>query len=133
MAEGNKKMAKREFTYHGKKLEELKSMGLNKFMELIPSKERRKLKRGFNESEKILIDNLKSKDSVKTHCRDMVIIPEMLGKTIRVFNGKTFEQIIIAPEMLGHRLGEFSITRKRLAHSAPGIGATKSSASASVK
>ncbi|MEA3514306.1 MAG: 30S ribosomal protein S19 [Nanoarchaeota archaeon] len=126
-------MAKREFTYHGKKLEELKSMGLNKFMELMPSKERRKLKRGFNESEKILIENLKSKDRVKTHCRDIIIIPDMIGKTIGVFNGKTFEEIIIMQEMLGHRLGEFSITRKKLAHSAPGIGATKSSASASVK
>lgn len=126
-------MAKKEFTFHGKKLEELKSMGLNKFMELLPSMERRKLKRGFTESEKILLENLKSKDRIKTHCRDLVIIPDMLGKAIAVFNGKTFEQIIIEPEMLGHRLGEFSITRKKLAHSAPGIGATKSSASASVK
>ncbi len=126
-------MAKKEFTYRGKKIEELKEMGLSKFMELLPSKERRKIKRGFTEQEKILLNNLKSKDSVKTHCRDLVIIPEMVGKVISIFNGKTFEVLRVEPDMLGHRLGEFSITRKKLAHSAPGIGATKSSASVSVK
>jgi len=126
-------MAKKEFTYRGKKIEELKEMGLSKFMELLPSKERRKIKRGFTEQEKILLNNLKSKDSVKTHCRDMIIIPEMVGKVISIFNGKTFEVLRVEPDMLGHRLGEFSITRKKLAHSAPGIGATKSSASVSVK
>lgn len=126
-------MAKKLFTYRGKTLENLKTMGINTFMELLPSRERRKIKRGFTEQEKILLDNLKIKDSIKTHCRDMIILPEMIGKTIKVYNGKSFEAIRIEPAMLGHRLGEFSITRKKLAHSAPGIGATKSSASVSVK
>lgn len=126
-------MAKKEFTYKGKSIDELKDMGINKFTELLPSKERRKIKRGFTEQENILLQNLKSKNSIKTHCRDMIIIPEMLDKVISVFNGKTFETIRIEADMLGHRLGEFSITRKKLAHSAPGIGATKSSASVSVK
>jgi len=126
-------MAKKQFTYRGKTLEELQAMGINTFMELLPSRERRKIKRGFNEEEKKLLENLRKRDSIKTHCRDMIILPEMVGKMINIYNGKTYEKIKIEEEMLGHRLGEFSITRKKLAHSAPGIGATKSSASVSVK
>ena len=70
---------------------------------------------------------------LKTHSRDMVIVPEMLGKTISIYNGKAYTDIIVVPEMLGHVLGEFSLTRRRVAHNAPGVGATRSSASVSVR
>jgi len=63
----------------------------------------------------------------------MIVLPEMLGKLIRVYNGKEYVPVAIEPEMLGHRLGEFTQTRKKVTHSAPGIGATKSSASLSVR
>lgn len=126
-------MAKKAFSYRGLSQEELKNIGLNKFTELLPASQRRKIRRGFTEQEKLLLRNLKSGDNIKTHCRDMIIIPEMLGKVILVHNGKTYDTLRVAPEMLGHRLGEFAITRKKLQHSAPGIGATKSSASVSVK
>ncbi|KAI8797835.1 40S ribosomal protein S15, partial [Biomphalaria glabrata] len=42
----------------------------------------------------------------KTHLRDMIIIPEMLGSIVGVYNGKTFNQVEIRPEMVGHYLGE---------------------------
>ena len=127
-------MAKKEFAYHGKNLEELKALSLDDFAALAPSRIRRSLKRGFTEQQKILIDNLRNGvNDLKTHCRDMVIIPEMIGKTVRVYNGKEFVQVNIEMEMVGHFLGEFALTRKRISHSAPGIGATKSSSSLSVK
>ncbi len=126
-------MVKKEFLFRGKTLEELKSMSLNEFAQLLKSKERRKIKRGFTEQEKKLLEELKKRDNVKTHCRDMIILPEMVGKTIHIHNGKEFVPVTITIEMLGHRLGEFSLTRKRVQHHAPGVGATRSSQALSVR
>ena len=70
---------------------------------------------------------------IRTHSRDLVIVPQMVGMKIGIYNGKEFLAITIVKEMLGHRLGEFSLTRKKVEHGAAGIGATKSSASRSVK
>ena len=128
-------MAKKEFTYHGKTLEDLKSMSLKEFAELLPARQRRTIKRGFTEEQKRFLKKLESKKDkpVKTHCRDMIIFPNMVGKTIRVHKGNDFITINIEPEMIGHYLGEFALTRKRVEHHAPGIGATRSSASISVR
>jgi small subunit ribosomal protein S19 len=126
-------MAK-EFMFRGKKLDEIKQMTVQDFMVLVPSRERRKIKRGFTEQEKIFLANLRAGEKdPKTQCRDMIILPEMLGRLIKVYNGKEFMPVAIEPEMLGHRLGEFAQTRRKVAHSAPGIGATRSSASLSVR
>ena len=126
-------MAKKEFTFKGKTIAELKAMSLNEFMPLIPANERRHLKRGLTVLEKKLLEDLKSgKQNIETHARDMIILPEMVGLTLKVYNGKEFFQIFITEEMLGHRLGEFSLTRKPVKHGAAGIGATRSSASQSV-
>ena len=120
--------------FRGKKLDEIKAMSLQDFMQMVPSRSRRTMKRGFTEQEKIFLENLRSGEKdPKTHCRDMIILPEMLGKLIKVYNGKEFMPVAIEPEMLGHRLGEFAQTRRKVAHSAPGIGATRSSASLSVR
>lgn len=126
-------MAKKEFKYRGKTLDELKAMGLNEFIELLPSRERRSLKRGFTEEAKKLVEKLKEKDVVKTHCREVVILPQMVGRTVLVHNGKSFNKVFIDEEMIGNRLGDYSLTRNRITHSSPGVGATKSSASVSVR
>jgi small subunit ribosomal protein S19 len=127
-------MAKKEFLYRGKNEEELKKMSIEEFGLLAPSRIRRSLKRGFTENQKALLKKLRSgKNNVETHSRDMVILPEMIGKTIKVHNGKSFEMVIINADMIGHLLGEFALTRKEIKHSAPGIGATRSSAAISVK
>lgn len=127
-------MAKKEFGYRGKPLSELKKMSINEFAEVVPARQRRSLKRGLNEQQKILLSNIKKgKKNIETHCRDMIILPEMVGAIVKVHNGKEFVIISIQAEMLGHYLGEFVLTRKRVEHSAPGIGATRSSASLSVR
>jgi len=127
-------MAKKEFTYRGKKLEELKSMSIKEFAEYLPARQRRSLLRGMDDvKKKLLADLKKGKKDVKTHCRDMIIVPEMVGKTVKVHKGKGFETVRIEEEMIGHCLGEFALTRSRVSHSAPGIGATRSSASLSVR
>lgn len=127
-------MAVKIFNYRGKSLEELQKMSLEEFSKLLPSRERRKIKRGLTEVEKKLLEDVKNKSkSIKTQARDMIVIPEMVGQTIKIYNGKEWANLIVDAEMLGHRLGEFSMTRKKVEHSAPGIGATKSSASLSVR
>jgi small subunit ribosomal protein S19 len=131
-------MAK-EFFYKGKKVSELKGMSIEEYAKLVPSRLRRSLNRGFTDAEKRLLVKIRRankgdyKKQIKTHCRDMVIIPEMLDLTIHIHNGKTFVPIKIMPEMLGRFLGEFTANRSSIKHSAPGIGATRSSAAASVK
>ena len=126
-------------TYKGKTGDELNKSGLNEFMKLTTSRVRRSMKRGFTEQQKLLLKKIKLakegkfKKNIKTHCRDMVVLPEMLDLLIFIYDGKSFIPIKISEEMLGHYLGEFAMTRKKVSHSAPGIGATKSSAAASVK
>ncbi len=127
-------MVKKEFTYYGKTIEELKKLSLNEFAELAPASIRRSLKRGFSDPQKKLLKKIKNKESnIKTHCRNMIILPEMVDSAVNVHNGKSFIKIVIQPEMVGHYLGEFVSTRSRVSHSAPGIGATRSSAALSVK
>lgn len=120
-----------EFIFHGKTPEEVKAMEMKEFMKIVPSRERRKLKRGFTEAEKKLLKKLKEvKDKnvlVRTRQRDMIVLPEMFGFKLGIYNGKEYVTVEVKPEMVGHRLGEFALTRKRVKHSSPGFGATRSS------
>jgi small subunit ribosomal protein S19 len=123
----------REFTYRGYTLQQLLEMPTDQLINLLPSRQRRSLKRGLTEAQrKLLIKIRKYKQNninkpIRTHARDMIILPEMVGLTIWVHNGKEFIPVEIQPEMIGHRLGEFAITNKRVQHGRPGVGATKSS------
>jgi len=57
----------------------------------------------------------------------MIVMPEMIGKTILIHNGKEFQKVEIQPEAVFHYLGEFALTRKRVSYGSVGIGATRSS------
>jgi len=127
-------MAKKEFRYYGKSTDELKKMSIEDFAAVSTSRVRRVIKRGMNDEHKKVLRKIKDKKrNIETHCRDMIIVPEMIGITLKVHNGKSFEPVDILPDMVGHYLGEFALTRKRLVHSAPGIGASKSSSAVAVK
>lgn len=132
-------MVKKELMYKGKTIEELKKMSVQDFAKLVPSRARRTLNNGFTEAQKKLLKKLdaalygKYKKPIKTQCRDMIVIPKMMDQIIHVYSGKQYVPVFVTNEMLGHYLGEYAITRSKVAHSAPGIGATKSSAAASVK
>lgn len=123
----------KEVTYRGKIISEIKKMELNQFIQLLPSRLRRGIKRGFTEQQKKLLKRIKmvnegkSKKPIRTHCRNMAVLPEMVGLMIYIHNGNEFVPVKITEEMLGHYLGELTMTRKKVQHSAPGIGATKSS------
>lgn len=125
------------FAFRGRTLEDLKKMSIEEFSRLLASRERRRLKRGLTDLQKNLLESIKKNPDKfhKTHVRDIVIVPEMVGAKIGVYiggaakgqEGGKWVNVVIAPDMLGHRLGEFAITTKRVKHSAPGIGATRGS------
>lgn len=118
----------RVFTLRGRTVKELQRLSLEEFAQLLPARQRRALLRGLREKQKKFLEKLRGATKpVRTHCREVIIIPEMLGKHVLLHNGKEWLPIEIKPEMLGHRLGEFALTRKPVRHSAPGVGATKSS------
>lgn len=123
-------MAKKEFTYKGMSVDELKTLSAKEFAKVTTSRIRRSIERGLRPSQEAFMEKLRKSTgkTIKTHCRDMVILPEMIDRTIKVYNGKEFKELLIRPEMVGHVLGEFSLSRNRVAHSSPGVGASRSSA-----
>ena len=126
-------MARKEFRYRGHTLEELKQLSKQELMELFPSRIRRTLKRGYPEAAQKAHAKLMENDNVKTHVREVVIMPQMVGKKVKVYNGQEYKEVRIEPEMIGHVLGEFSQTRASVKHSSPGVGATKSGMALSVR
>jgi small subunit ribosomal protein S19 len=130
-------LARKVFKYKGYELEELQKMSLEDLAKLLPARQRRSLKRGFLSRQQNVIDKMRKlnknekKDGkpvvIKTHCRDMIVLPEMIGTTFGIYNGKEFVQVTFTPEMIGSYFGEFAPTRVRVQHGDPGMGATRSS------
>ncbi len=109
-------------------MDDLKKMSIEEFTTLLNARTRRSIKRGITDQQQRFLEHLRRTDDViKTHNRNMIVLPEMVGRTIRIHSGKEFQQVTIMPEMLGHYLGEFALTRKSVKHTGPGVGATRSS------
>ncbi|KAJ3041067.1 ribosomal protein S15 [Rhizophlyctis rosea] len=136
-AEKKRQRTFRKFSYRGVDLDQLLDLSSEQLMDLVHARARRRFQRGLKRKPMGLIKKLRKAkkeapanekpEVVKTHLRDMIIVPEMIGSVVGVYNGKTFNQVEIKPEMIGHYLGEFSITYKPVKHGRPGIGATHSS------
>ncbi|XP_075209783.1 ribosomal protein S15 [Lycorma delicatula] len=132
-----KKRTFRKFTFRGVDLDQLLDMPVEQLMELMHARARRRFSRGLKRKPMALVKKLRKAkkeappnekpEVVKTHLRNMIIVPEMVGSIVGVYNGKTFNQVEVKPEMIGHYLGEFSVTYKPVKHGRPGIGATHSS------
>ncbi len=118
----------KEFRYRNFTLDELKKMDKDQLMKILPARARRSLKREMGIDQVKLYENLIGpKKQIKTHVRDMVILPRYVGKIIELYNGNSYVKFEIRGEMIGHYLGEFALTRKDVKHSGPGVGATRSS------
>ncbi|WP_058366164.1 30S ribosomal protein S19 [Haloparvum sedimenti] len=123
-----------EFAYRGHSLDELQEMDLDEVVELLPARQRRSITRGLGPEKEKLLETARSRDPeetgddpIRTHLRDMPILPEFVGLTFSVYNGHSFERVRVEPEMIGHYLGEFHLTRSTVSHGQAGIGATRSS------
>ncbi|MEM0023948.1 MAG: 30S ribosomal protein S19 [Thermofilaceae archaeon] len=129
----------REFHYRGYTIEQLTAMPFDKLTEVLPARQRRTLRRGLKKEHRKLLEKVrkvkylmaegkvKKQPMIKTHLRDMIVLPEMVGLTLHVYNGKEFVPVEIRPEMIGHYLGEFAPTCKKVEHGEPGLKATRSS------
>jgi small subunit ribosomal protein S15e len=132
-----KKRTFRTFSYRGVELDKLLDLSQEKLIEMFSARQRRKFTRGIKRKTTTLLKKLRKAKQVcpygekpkciDTHLRNTTIVPEMIGSVLGVYNGKSFIQVEIKPEMIGHYLGEFSITYKPVKHGRPGIGATHSS------
>ena len=126
----------KEFSYRGQSLSSLTGMSMDEFINLLPARQRRSLQRGLTPEQRVLLEKLRvakeaqkqgKEANLKTHVRDLIILPEMVGVKVQIHNGKEFVNVEIKPEMIGHYLGEFAITNKPVRHGTPGIGASRSS------
>ena len=121
------------FNYKGKSTQELEKISNDELFTLLNSRQRRSLNRGLSDNKKKLIGEIKLakkgelKNQIKTHQRDLIILPYMLGVTINVYSGKEFTPITLSAEMIGHYIGEYVITNRKVSHGAPGVGASRSS------
>mmetsp|Transcript_17104 Transcript_17104/g.20719 ORF Transcript_17104/g.20719 Transcript_17104/m.20719 type:complete len:153 (+) Transcript_17104:184-642(+) len=133
-----KKRTFKKFTYRGIDLDTLLDLSPDELMQKVTARARRRFTRGLKRKPMALIkrlrkakkaqtDPLGKPDMVKTHLRNMIVVPEMIGSVIGVYNGKVFTQVEIKPEMIGHYLAEFSMSYKPVSHGRPGIGSTNSS------
>jgi len=128
----------REFTYRGYTMQQLEKMSMDEIIALLPSRQRRSLgQRGPTPKQTSLLTRIRNAKKqitkgqqpkpIRTHARDAVILPEMVGLTINIHSGKEFVPVEIKPQMIGQRLGEYAITNKRVIHGKAGVGATRSS------
>ncbi len=127
---------KKQFTYRGKTIEELKALDVREFAKYLTSRSRRTVLRQFQEVEDFINqakEKIAKNKKVRTHKRYLVVVPKMVGMKIQVYNGNNFVSFEVVGEMLGHRFGEFSPTRAKTKHSKAGVGATKGTRSKSKK
>lgn len=121
----------KELFYRGKTLEELKKLDVREIAKYLPSRSRRSVLRNFQVIENFIKrceEKIARKKKIRTHLRDIIVLPKLVGMTIGIYNGREFHDMLITYSMIGHRLGEFSLTRQKVQHGTPGIGSTKSSA-----
>ena len=122
----------KKFSYRGVDLDNLLKVNNERLLEMLPARQRRRfINRGMQRKEIALLKKLRKAkrecpehekpQPVKTHLRNMIIIPEMIGSMVQVYNGITFNTVDVKPEMVGHYLGEFSITYKPVRHGRAGL------------
>ena len=127
---------KKAMTYRGKTVDELKTLEVREFAKYLTSRSRRMLLRQFQEVEKFISrakNKIEKKKTIRTHKRDLIIVPEMVGMKINIYDGRNFAPVEVIGEMLGHRFGEFAPTRGKVKHGTAGIGSTKGSKSQAKK
>lgn len=131
----------KEFEYRGVALADLEKMPIDKLRGLLSARQRRSLKRGVTDGKRKVIARIRAARAaaaaegggdgaparIRTHLRDLIVLPFMVGTTVHVYNGKEFREIVIKAEMIGHYIGEYSLSGRRVSHGAPGVGASRSS------
>lgn len=137
MADLSKKQIFKKFSFRGHDITSLLSLNMEQTAKLLRSRQRRRLQRKLKPEYGRLMNKLNEIKQytpqgekplpVKTHLRDLIVLPQMVMSVVNIHNGKEFVSVEIKPEMIGYYLGEFSQTYKKVSHGKPGVGATHSS------
>jgi len=123
-------------TYRGMGKDELSRLSTEESLPLLTSRARRVVKRALSGKSAVVKKFMKKVDSVRksgsgktirTHIREAVILPEWLGQTFAVYDGKSWKTVVVTVDKIGFRLGDFAHTTGRVLHSGPGVGATRGS------
>jgi small subunit ribosomal protein S15e len=138
-----KESTAKKFTFRGLSLEQLIGLKQEQVIELLGSKQRRRFRRSIKHKYNKFVAKLRKAKSnlqpgdkpnpVKTHMRDAIILPEMVGSVVGIYTGKEFANVEIKFDMIGSYLAEFALSYKPTSHGKPGVGATKGSAHTALK
>mmetsp|Transcript_139452 Transcript_139452/g.197411 ORF Transcript_139452/g.197411 Transcript_139452/m.197411 type:complete len:135 (-) Transcript_139452:230-634(-) len=125
------KRSAKKFTYRGMSLEQLLALPREELIEHFTTKQRRRFNRGMKHKFSRLMNKLKKAKqglqpgekppAVKTHMRDGIFLPEMVGNVIGIYSGKEFVNVEVKFDMIGQYFGEFALTYKPLSHGKPGL------------
>src|ERR1700693_1686410 len=121
---------KKEYTLRGLNVAALRELSLEDLAKILPARARRSIQRGFHADPRIFLEKIAVPPiatPIRTHFRDVLVLPGHVGHRVAIHNGKEFKEIEVRPEMIGHYYGEFALTRRFEKHSGPGVGATRSS------
>ena len=131
------KKAFKKSTYRGIELEKLIEYPMDALVKLMKARQRRRFAHGIHQRYDRLIKKLRKAKKetpygekpkpVRTHLRNCIVVPEMVGSIVDVYGGKYWNSVEVKADMIGHYLGEFSLTYKPIKHGKVGVGATRSS------
>lgn len=137
MADLSKKQIFKKFSFRGLEIQGLLDLKIDQLAPLLRSRQRRRLSRKLKPQYGRLLNRLNLIKSctpqgekptpVKTHLRDLIVLPSMILSQVSIHTGKEFQNVEIKPEMVGYYLGEFAQSYKKVGHGRPGVGATSSS------
>jgi len=123
-----------KFTFRGMELDELVAKKPDELAKLLNSRARRRFYRGLKRKPMALMKKLRKAKklakvgekppAVRTHLRDMIVMPEMVGSVVAIYNGHAFQNVEIKGEMIGHYLAEFALSYRPVFHGRPGVGST---------
>merc|ERR1712000_687803 len=103
-----------KFTFRGMELDELVAKKPDELAKLLNSRARRRFYRGLKRKPMALMKKLRKvgekPPAVRTHLRDMIVMPEMVGSAVAIYNGHAFQNVEIKGEMIGHYLAEFALS-----------------------
>ena len=138
-----KKKTFKKQIYRGVELEKLIEYPMDQLVKLLKARQRRRFAHGIHQRYDRLIKKLRKAKkeapygekpkAVKTHLRNCIVLPEMVGSIVDVYGGKYWNSVEVKSDMIGHYLGEFSLTYKPIKHGKVGVGATRSSKFTSLK
>merc|ERR550537_1353310 len=136
-AQRRKRGGARKYSFRGLELDELLKLNQESLFQLFRARIRRKLNRskGFKGKYQKLLEKLRNSKKnlqpgekppmIKTHLRNCIVVPEMIGSIVGVYTGKEYKPVEVKFDMIGKYLGEFAMTYNPNLHGKTSKGGKK--------